>query len=44
MKITEDVRQYAREQGVTEQEALELGMAEKSTEFKEAGSEVYADQ
>ena len=43
MKITEDVRQYAKEQGVTEQEALELGMAEKSTEFKQAGSEVYAD-
>ena len=42
MKITEDVRQYAREKGVTEEQALELGMAEKSDEFKEAGSEVYS--
>ena len=42
MKITEDVRQYAREKGVTEEEALKLGMAEKSDEFKEAGSEVYS--
>ena len=42
MKITEDVRQYAREKGVTEQEAIQLGMAEKSDEFKQAGSEVYS--
>jgi phosphomethylpyrimidine synthase len=42
MKITEDVRQYAREKGVTEEDALRLGMAEKSDEFKEAGSEVYS--
>ncbi len=42
MKITEDVRQYAREKGVNEEEALRLGMAEKSDEFKEAGSEVYS--
>ena len=42
MKITEDVRQYAREKGVTDEEALRLGMAEKSDEFKEAGSEVYS--
>lgn len=41
MKITEDVRKYAEEQGVTEQEALKLGMAEKSREFKRVGSEVY---
>ena len=42
MKITEDVRQYAREKGVTEEDALRLGMAEKSDEFKESGSEVYS--
>ena len=42
MKITEDVRRYAREKGVTEEDALRLGMAEKSDEFKEAGSEVYS--
>ena len=42
MKITEDVRKYAAEQGVTEQEALQKGMEEKSREFQEKGAEVYA--
>jgi phosphomethylpyrimidine synthase len=42
MKITEDVRKYAAEQGVTEQEALQKGMEEKSREFTEKGSELYA--
>lgn len=42
MKITEDVRKYAAEQGLAEEEALKVGMAEKSKEFVEAGAEVYA--
>ncbi len=42
MKITEDVRKYAAEQGVTEEEALKKGMDEKSKEFVEKGGEVYA--
>jgi len=41
MKITEDVRQYAAEQGVSEEEALTKGMEEKSKEFVEKGAEVY---
>ncbi len=41
MKITEDVRKYAAEQGVTEDEALKKGMEEKSREFVEKGAEVY---
>jgi phosphomethylpyrimidine synthase len=41
MRITEDVRKYAAEQGLAEQEALEAGMAEKAREFVENGSEVY---
>ncbi|MDB6033897.1 MAG: thiamine biosynthesis protein ThiC [Verrucomicrobiales bacterium] len=41
MKITEDVRKYAAEQGVTEQEALKKGMEAKSKEFVEQGAEVY---
>ena len=41
MKITEDVRQYAAEQGLSEEEALQKGMAEKSKEFVEKGAEVY---
>ena len=42
MKITEDVRKYAAEQGIAEDEALKKGMEEKSKEFVEKGAEVYA--
>ncbi len=41
MKITEDVRKYAAEKGVTEQDALTKGMAEKSQEFADKGNDVY---
>lgn len=41
MKITEDVRKYAAEQAISEEEALQRGMEEKSKEFVEAGAEVY---
>jgi phosphomethylpyrimidine synthase len=42
MRITEDVRKFAAEQGISENEALEKGLKEKSAEFVEKGSEVYA--
>jgi phosphomethylpyrimidine synthase len=42
MKITEDVRKYAADQALTEEEALKKGMEEKSKEFVEKGAEVYA--
>ncbi|MBI3415496.1 MAG: phosphomethylpyrimidine synthase ThiC [Verrucomicrobia bacterium] len=42
MKITEDVRKYAAEQGIAEEEALKKGMEEKSREFTEKGSELYS--
>ena len=42
MKITEDVRKYAAEQGIAEEAALKKGMEEKSKEFVEKGAEVYA--
>lgn len=42
MRITEDVRKYAAEQGLTDEEALEQGMEEKAKEFREKGSEIYA--
>jgi len=42
VKITEDVRKYAVEQGVSEEEALQKGMEEKSREFTQKGSELYA--
>lgn len=41
MKITQEVRDYADNMGVDEQEALAKGMAERSKTFIEAGSEVY---
>jgi phosphomethylpyrimidine synthase len=41
MKITEDVRKFAAEQGVTEEAALQKGMEAKSREFVAKGSEVY---
>ena len=40
MKITEDMRKYAAEQAISNEEALQCGMEEKSKEFVEA--EVYA--
>ncbi|MCS1408083.1 MAG: Phosphomethylpyrimidine synthase [Verrucomicrobia subdivision 3 bacterium] len=42
MKITEDVRRFAQERGITAEKALEAGMAEKSKEFMEAGGDVYS--
>jgi phosphomethylpyrimidine synthase len=42
MKITEDVRKYAEEQGIAESEALKKGMEAKSKEFVEKGAEVYS--
>ncbi len=44
MKITQDVRQYADEHGMSEEEALEKGMEEKAKEFTETGSEIYIKQ
>jgi phosphomethylpyrimidine synthase len=41
MKITEDVRKYAEENGLTDQAAIEKGMSEKSEEFLKSGAEVY---
>ena len=41
MKITQDVREYARELGVSEDEALKKGMQEKSVEFVKGGAEIY---
>jgi phosphomethylpyrimidine synthase len=42
MKITEDVRKYAAEHGLTDAEAIESGMQEKRKEFLDQGAEVYA--
>ncbi len=42
MKITEDVRKYAAEQGISENEALKKGLKEKAEQFTEKGAEIYA--
>jgi phosphomethylpyrimidine synthase len=42
MKITEDVRKFAAEQGVAEELALKAGMEQKAREFVEKGAEIYA--
>lgn len=44
MKITQDVRDYAKEHGMKAEEALEAGMEEKAKEFTEKGAEVYVKQ
>jgi phosphomethylpyrimidine synthase len=41
MKITQDVREYAKSKGISEADALNEGMQEKSIEFVKKGSEVY---
>ena len=41
MKISQDVRDYASKNGISDNEALSKGMEEKSIEFVKKGSEVY---
>ena len=41
MKITQEVRRYAEEKGMTDEGALEEGMKEKADDFKRQGAEIY---
>jgi phosphomethylpyrimidine synthase len=41
MRITQDVRAYAEEHGLTDVAAIEFGMKEKAVEFVDSGSEIY---
>ena len=42
MKITQDVRDYARARGIgSVQDAVQAGLDEKAKEFRRAGSEIY---
>lgn len=43
MKITQDVRDYAKAQGIAEEEALKKGMDEMSKEFMDRGADVYLE-
>ncbi|MEX3629775.1 MAG: phosphomethylpyrimidine synthase ThiC [Burkholderia sp.] len=44
MKITQDVRDFAAKQGVSESEALKKGMEVKAVEFVKTGAEIYHRQ
>ena len=41
MKITQEVRDYARQQAINDEEALAMGLQSKAQEFKEQGGEIY---
>ncbi|WP_162618306.1 phosphomethylpyrimidine synthase ThiC [Mycobacterium leprae] len=41
MRITADIRVYAAKHGLDTEEAIEMGMTEKSAEFAEHGNRVY---
>lgn len=43
MRITEDVRKWAKDHGVTEEEALEAGLKAQSEKFVAEGSKLYTD-
>ncbi len=44
MKITQDVRDFAASQGVSEEDALKKGMEVKAVEFVKSGAELYRKQ
>jgi phosphomethylpyrimidine synthase len=41
MKITQEVRDYAAAQQLSEEEGLRKGMEQKAVEFVQQGSEIY---
>jgi phosphomethylpyrimidine synthase len=43
MKITQDVRDYAAAHGLSEDQAIEVGLQEKAKEFQQAGGSVYVE-
>jgi phosphomethylpyrimidine synthase len=44
MRITQDIRDYARDHGVGEDQAVRLGMEEKAIEFRELGGRINVPQ
>src|SRR5690554_3848811 len=41
MRISQDIRTYAKEKGLETQEAIEEGMKQKAEEFKNTGGKIY---
>ncbi len=44
MSITEDIRAMAEREGISEDRAIERGLAAKSAEFREKGSKLYVEE
>jgi len=44
MRISQDVRDYALAHGVSDDDAIELGLKEKAAEFVSGGASVYRGQ
>jgi phosphomethylpyrimidine synthase len=45
MKITQEVREYARQQGLPDESAaLAQGLREKAAEFKKVGAQLYVSK
>ncbi len=42
MKISQDVRDFAAQEGMDEQAALQKGMEQKAVEFVKQGSQLYS--
>lgn len=43
MKITQEVREYAKSHGLSDMDAIQRGLEEKAEEFKEKGTEIYGE-
>ncbi|MGI9558580.1 MAG: phosphomethylpyrimidine synthase ThiC [Thermodesulfobacteriota bacterium] len=43
MEITQQIREYAREHGVSEDSAVSIGLQGKAEEFKDSGGQIYTE-
>ncbi len=43
MRISQDVRDYAESHGVDPEHAIELGLAEKASQFRRSGGQIYGE-
>ncbi|MNH47295.1 Phosphomethylpyrimidine synthase [compost metagenome] len=41
MRISQDIRNYAKDKDLNTTEAIHQGMKDKAEEFKKAGSQIY---
>jgi phosphomethylpyrimidine synthase len=43
MKTTEDIRKFAAEQKISEEQALQIALEQKAKEFRKSGAGLYVD-